>query len=189
MSQKIATGYRKISLTLKNLFSPCSGFLGFFLMFSTMKLKSLLAPGQCAAWIFFAKVRGRGRVGNPSQELPCPLFSEPVCFSLVFRDSSLVTDPESHPSLVGVTISKGFCLILGFPCGSDAKESCQQKQVWSLGQEDPLEEDMAAHSSILAWRIPMDREAWRSTVHGVAKSQTRLTQLSRHARMIDLQLV
>ncbi|XP_032149093.1 transmembrane protein 241 isoform X2 [Sapajus apella] len=33
-----------------------SGFLGFFLMFSTVKLKSLLAPGQCAAWIFFAKV-------------------------------------------------------------------------------------------------------------------------------------
>ncbi|XP_045383490.1 transmembrane protein 241 isoform X3 [Lemur catta] len=32
-----------------------SGFLGFFLMFSTVKLKSLLAPGQCAAWIFFAK--------------------------------------------------------------------------------------------------------------------------------------
>ncbi|XP_043299679.1 transmembrane protein 241 isoform X1 [Cervus canadensis] len=33
-----------------------SGFLGFFLMFSTMKLKSLMAPGQCAAWIFFAKM-------------------------------------------------------------------------------------------------------------------------------------
>ncbi|XP_048662396.1 transmembrane protein 241 isoform X2 [Marmota marmota marmota] len=33
-----------------------SGFLGFFLMFTTVKLKSLLAPGQCAAWIFFAQV-------------------------------------------------------------------------------------------------------------------------------------
>ncbi|XP_014635408.1 PREDICTED: transmembrane protein 241 [Ceratotherium simum simum] len=33
-----------------------SGFLGFFLMFSTVKLKSLMAPGQCAAWILFAKV-------------------------------------------------------------------------------------------------------------------------------------
>ncbi|XP_054175263.1 UDP-N-acetylglucosamine transporter TMEM241 isoform X11 [Homo sapiens] len=33
-----------------------SGFLGFFLMFSTVKLKNLLAPGQCAAWIFFAKI-------------------------------------------------------------------------------------------------------------------------------------
>ena len=32
--------------------------------------------------------------------------------------------------------------------------------VQSLGQEDPLKEGMATHSSILAWRIPMDREAW-----------------------------
>ena len=31
---------------------------------------------------------------------------------------------------------------------------------------------MATHSSILAWRIPMDRGAWRAAVHGVAKSQT-----------------
>ena len=110
MSQKIATGYRKISLTLKSLFSPCSGFLGFFLMFSTMKLKSLMAPGQCAAWIFFAKVKGRERVENPSQELLCPGFSEPMCFRLVFGDSSLVTDPESDPSLFWGTVSEGFCL-------------------------------------------------------------------------------
>ena len=34
-----------------------------------------------------------------------------------------------------------------------------------MGWEDPLEEGMAAHSSILAWRIPMDREAWPATVH------------------------
>ena len=36
--------------------------------------------------------------------------------------------------------------------------------VQSLGWEDPLREGMAAHSSILAWRIPMDRGAWRATV-------------------------
>ena len=50
------------------------------------------------------------------------------------------------------------------------------KETWvqSLGWEDPLEEGMATHSRILAWRIPMDREAWQATVHGVAKSQTRL---------------
>ena len=47
--------------------------------------------------------------------------------------------------------------------------------VWSLGWEDPLEESMATHSSILAWRIPMDRGAWQATVHGVAESQTRLS--------------
>ena len=47
----------------------------------------------------------------------------------------------------------------------------QEMRVRSLGQEDPLEEDMATHSSILAWENPMDRGAWRATVLGVAKSQ------------------
>ena len=39
-----------------------------------------------------------------------------------------------------------------------------------LGLGDPLEEGMATYSSILAWRIPMDRGAWRATVHEVTKS-------------------
>ena len=46
----------------------------------------------------------------------------------------------------------------------------QETWVRSLGQEDPLE-GMATHSSILAWRIPMDRGAWWATVHGVTLSQ------------------
>ena len=50
----------------------------------------------------------------------------------------------------------------------------QETQVQSLGWEDPLEMGMAAHSSILAWRIPMDRGAWWGTVRRVAKSQMRL---------------
>ena len=44
--------------------------------------------------------------------------------------------------------------------------------VRSLGWEDSLEEDMATHSSILTWRIPMDRGAWWATVYGVTKSWT-----------------
>ena len=48
----------------------------------------------------------------------------------------------------------------------------QETGVPSLGQEDPLEKGKATHSSILAWRIPMDRGAWQATVHGVTKSQT-----------------
>ena len=44
--------------------------------------------------------------------------------------------------------------------------------VRSLGLEDPLEEGMATHSSILAWRTPMDGGPWWATVHGVTKSQT-----------------
>ena len=44
--------------------------------------------------------------------------------------------------------------------------------VQSLGREDPLDEGMVIHSSILAWTIPMDRGAWQATVHRVAKSWT-----------------
>ena len=47
--------------------------------------------------------------------------------------------------------------------------------VQSLGWEDLLEKGMATHSSILAWRIPMDRGAWWATVHGVSKSQTQVS--------------
>ena len=43
--------------------------------------------------------------------------------------------------------------------------------VQSLGWEDALEQGMATHSNILAWRIPMDRGAWQAAVHGVEKSQ------------------
>ena len=44
--------------------------------------------------------------------------------------------------------------------------------VRSLGQEGPLEEGMATHSSILGLENPVDRGAWRATVHAVAKSWT-----------------
>ena len=50
--------------------------------------------------------------------------------------------------------------------------------VGSLGWENPLEEGMATRSSILAWRIPMDRGSSQATVHGIAKSQTLLKPLS-----------
>ena len=50
-------------------------------------------------------------------------------------------------------------------------------RIRSLPQEDLLETGMATYSSILAWRIPMDRGAWRATVHAVAKSRTQLKRL------------
>ena len=50
----------------------------------------------------------------------------------------------------------------------------------SLGWEDPLQEGMATHCSILAWRTPMARGAWWARVHGAAKSQT--TERLRTAR-------
>ena len=62
----------------------------------------------------------------------------------------------------------------GFPGGSDGKEFAAMWETWvrSLGQEDPLEEGTATHSSILAWRIPMDRGAWQVPVNGITENQT-----------------
>jgi len=57
------------------------------------------------------------------------------------------------------------------------KNSSAMGETWvqTLGCEDPLQEGMATHSSILAWRIPMDRTAWWATVHGVARIRTQLS--------------
>ena len=89
-----------------------------------------------------------------------------------------------------------FHSIRGFPVGSDAKESAvmQGTQVWSLGWEDSLEKGMATHFIILAWRIPMERESWRATVHRVHKEwdTTKWLILSHHIHKLtqckDLQV-
>ena len=52
----------------------------------------------------------------------------------------------------------------------------QETRARSLGWEDPLEKGKATHSSILAWRILMDRGAWWATVHGVTNSWTQLSK-------------
>ena len=70
--------------------------------------------------------------------------------------------------LILVILSMGFS---GAPVVKNLS-AMQETQVWSLSWEDPLEEGMATHSSILAWRILMDRGAWWATVHGVAQSWT-----------------
>ena len=56
------------------------------------------------------------------------------------------------------------------------------RAVGFLGWEDPLEEDMATHSRILAWRVPMDGGAWQAAVCRVAQSQTKLKRLSSSSR-------
>ena len=50
--------------------------------------------------------------------------------------------------------------LLVFPGGSVVKSltATQKTQVWSLSQEDPLEKEMATHSSILTWEIPWSKE-------------------------------
>ena len=55
-------------------------------------------------------------------------------------------------------------------------QETQETRIRSLGREGPLEKEMATHSSILAWKIPWTMEpGGLHTVHGVAKSWTRLT--------------
>ena len=78
-------------------------------------------------------------------------------------------------------------LSLVFPHGTSGKEPAlwemEEMQVPSL--EDPLEEGMATHSSILAWRIPWTEESGWLTVHRVAQSWTQLSDLAqRHTHSL-----
>ena len=54
----------------------------------------------------------------------------------------------------------------------------QETWVWSLGQEDPLEKERATHSSIPAWKIPQTVHRFPLAVHGITKSQTRLSDFT-----------
>ena len=66
---------------------------------------------------------------------------------------------------------------MDFPSSLAGKESaCNAGDLGSiLGWEDSLEEGMTTQSSILARRMPMDRGAWQTTIHGVTESQTQLS--------------
>ena len=61
--------------------------------------------------------------------------------------------------------------LLGFPHSSVGKESSAVQESWvlSLGREDPVEKEMATHSSILAWRIPWTEDLGRLQIHGVTR--------------------
>ena len=63
---------------------------------------------------------------------------------------------------------------MGFPGGSHGKESaCSVGDLGSIpGLGRSAEKGMATHSSILAWRIPIDRGAWWATVHRVTEWDT-----------------
>ena len=60
-------------------------------------------------------------------------------------------------------IEWGLTWLKGFPCGSDSKASAYNvgDRVQSVSQEVPLEEEIATHSSILAWKIPWTEEPGR----------------------------
>ena len=68
-------------------------------------------------------------------------------------------------------------VFLGFPSGSVVKNlpAKQEMRIWSLSQEDPLEKEMATHSSILAWRIPRTEKPGVLQSMGSQKCQTQLS--------------
>ena len=67
-------------------------------------------------------------------------------------------------------IQEQYCN-MGFPVAQLVKNLAAVQETWvqSLGLGRSLEKEMATHSTILAWRIPMNRGAWWATVHGVTK--------------------
>ena len=66
-------------------------------------------------------------------------------------------------------------------------QETQQTWVVSLGQEDPLEKEMATHSSFLAWKNLMDRGAWWTMIHAWGHKESTTTEwLSMHMHTASL---
>ena len=100
------------------------------------------------------------------------------------------TNFQDSGSIAGLGISPGEGI--GYPLqyswaslvAQIVKNPLAMRETWvpSLGWEDPLEEGIQTHSSILAWKIPMDRGAWRATVHRVTESDTTERLTHTHTR-------
>ena len=85
-------------------------------------------------------------------------------------DPTLILGSRRSPEGIGYPLQYSWAFLVA----QMVKNPPAMRETWvqSLGWDNPLEEGMATHFSILAWRIPMDRGAWWATVHGVAKSWT-----------------
>ena len=110
--------------------------------------------------------------------LPQNIARYPNCFLTLTHEQ--ISNPCWGPSLSthdpGIWIGSPPSFPRGFPDCSVIKnlptiQETQETWVQFLGWENPLEEEMATHSSILAWKILWARGTWWATVHGVAKSQ------------------
>ena len=132
-----------------------------------MVRNSLTHPIECTQDNYTARVQLGG--GSSNSGFPDRLASK--------ESSCDAGDPGSIPGS-GRSPGEG----IGYPLQYSwvslvtqmVKNLPEMKKTWvpSLGWEDPPEEGMVTHSSILAWRIPMDRGAWRAIVHGITKSRT-----------------
>ena len=99
---------------------------------------------------------------------------EHLCINFCWHMFSFLLGIYLRVKLLGHMASSMAQVVKNLP----AMQETQETQIWSLGREDPLEEGMATHSSILAWKIPWG--PWWATVHGVAKSWIQLQRLGMH---------
>ena len=111
-------------------------------------------------WVPWLQHPGSSPSNQQVQEYDC-LFSSP---HHIIRKNGIAFSQNTKGMISLFNIS--------FPGGSDGKDSTRNEG--ALGR-DPLEKGVTTHSSILAWRIPMDRGAWWATVCEVAKSWARLS--------------
>ena len=89
------------------------------------------------------------------------IFPFLLCLSLFLFSQPFVSLPQT--TILPFCISSSWEWFWSLPCGTSGKEPAFQcrrheTQVWSLGWEDPLEKEMATHSSILVWQIPWTEE-------------------------------
>ena len=103
------------------------------------------------------------------------------CHCLLLLSSKLDITSLQTTSRLWTFLCYALCLPWTSLVAQMVKNLPAMRETWvqSLDWEDPLEKEMATHSSTLAWRIPMDR-AWRATVCGVAKSRTQQSNFFFH---------
>ena len=128
--------------------------------------RDLRGPGPAQPLASY-EILGQSHICPQSQ-----LFSLTINMVIMYIPPRLTVkgkvDPKCHECGPPVGLSRWL---------SGKEPACQGRRCRRLGfqalaQEDPLEEELTTHSSILAWIIPIVREACWATVHGVAKSQT-----------------
>ena len=113
----------------------------------------------------------RGALGQPPQEQALCQWAQESRSHLQLGHAvsplSIVHPLTSRPRAPENRALDFLCICPHSLVTQTVKNPPARQEVWvrSLGREDPLEEGMATHSSILVWRIPTDRGAWRAAAH------------------------
>ena len=124
---------------------------------------------------YHGSVKGCNLIVNHNVKALCTTNSSPLCFPWWLHVKSVAF-------VSALEFEAGYLFRWGFPAGSAVKKNLsavREMQVWSLGGEDPLEEEMATHSNILAWKISWTEEPGGYSQR-VTKSPTQLSNKHFH---------